>query len=681
MCAGREQALSGVQFTDGFDRPERIVLGLEAAQVATLVAGVVCADLVLHTPLPAVLGWPVALLLALACAVCGIGRYDGRPLTEWAALAVRHALATRDGGAATRVVLAQAPDGTAPTDGDRPAAVPAPLPPVSAADTGDDAGPPDEPPWARWLREGGARRPAARTAPRSDVPSARERDRAADAQPSPEATDAMSDDAGPGALAPTESSDDDAGGWRPAGRAPAAPSRDVRAGTDEDHLPEAHHWPAAGADEDHLPEPHHPAGARRRGAEGHATQTSATLTGRVRAWMRRRRPADGHATPDDEATDVAVDDVAHEVRLPLPRGTVELDRPALVLLPTPTAARGDTAMGDEPAAGAGADDHDVDEPDDDGAGVPSPPIPLPRLRTDDSLAVAEVAVAPEPDRGTRPGAEAGGVAPVFVGAARRVLFFSLNGGSGRTTLATEVACLLAARGRHRTAPDTPAQPLNVALLDLDTRSSNLAVRLGLAHPTIWDWLLDGGAPERLGAHLVRHRSGLRALVGPPKPLGPTHTPVEPVKLAEALARLEQDGAHFVVIDAGGELGAITTWALAAVHDIFVVITPTAGGVQDAYRSAETLRRLGHGHKIRWVVNRVRGRVDLSEVMSDLGGTLAAVIPYDPRVEEAENQHRSVTLEVGGPAADAITRLATAIYPTLTDTRRRSRLLKGRGRGG
>src|SRR5438270_565668 len=87
--------------------------------------------------------------------------------------------------------------------------------------------------------------------------------------------------------------------------------------------------------------------------------------------------------------------------------------------------------------------------------------------------------------------------PVWCAAgARRAAFYSLNGGSGRTTLAAEVAAMLAARGMYRPAPDEPAQRLRVALLDLDLRSPNVAMRLGVPHPTILDYLLaadDDGA--------------------------------------------------------------------------------------------------------------------------------------------------------------------------------------------
>ncbi len=356
---------------------------------------------------------------------------------------------------------------------------------------------------------------------------------------------------------------------------------------------------------------------------------------------RRRRPV-------PTATRPCVDDDG---------ATVEVRRPPIVLLPE-AAAGGD----DEEPSGAGEE--------------PEPATIVPLCRRSADLEVAEACAEPPPP----PAGDA--LAPVFVGATRRITFFSLNGGAGRTTLATELACLLAARGRHRPTPGAASRPLRVALLDLDLRSATVAVRLGIPQPTLWDYLLSGDqGPGALDRHMVTHGSGARALLGPPKPLS-GGTAVEPARVAEIVHRLECDGTHFIVFDIGADLGAVTTWVLSAAHDIYVVLTPTASGVQDAYRSTEALRRLGLGAKLRYVVNRARPGVDLDEVMGDLGGRIAASIPFDPRIEEAENGHRIASLSGGGPGAEALAGLAAQVYPALAGPAARRRLrLFGRRRVG
>ena len=605
--------MTGVQFADGFDGPDRIALGLGAPQLATVVAGGLGGYALLHAPGPAVVRLPVAGLLAVVAATLGWGRIAGRPLLHWCWLAARFAARPRRGGG---VLLA-------------------------AGDSQDG-----EPPWARWLRQGGARRGGE-----------------------------VAGDVGVGEEEAAPPAQGDSGGppeWTVEDSVPATVERET-------------HAEAAQAVDDELatigraggrqPDPRH----RRR----------PSLAQSVRARWRRR--GHGLRTTDPSTSDAAAPPIAAAPRLGevASSRTVEIDRPSIVLLPEPLSP--DRPAADEPTpphpdavgdgdeveseADVGRDHRDVGADDEPGGAAL---LRLPRRDDDDdSLPAAEPRTATAVD--SIPPTRLAD-APVFVGATRRITFFSLNGGSGRTTLATEVACLLAARGAHRESGDTPPQPLSVALLDLDLRSANVAMRLGVPQPTILDYLLDGGEdPAAVRRYLVRHPSGLRVLLGPPKPLGQSGPGLEPARVAEIVHQLERDGAHFIVIDIGADLGAVTTWVLTAVHDIYVVIRPTASGVQDAYRSTEALRRLGLGHKLRYVVNRVRGPLDVDEVMADLGGRVAATIPDDPRVEDAENRHRQVALDGQGPAAAAIVRLAAEIYPGLRGPARRGRFSRLRRR--
>lgn len=515
--------MSGVHFTDGFDRPDTIALGLDAPRLVTVVVAALSAYAVMQAPLPFALRVCVAVLLGGVGATLGWGRFAGRPLLAWAWLALRFTLAPRSGGRAIPVAdVVAAPQTVAPAPEVAPVA-------TAVADV-REAAPVARavPEWAQWLEPDEDDTAPAAATPVIDLP-------------------------------------------------PAAEER----------------VPVAG-------------------------------------------PGEPACPPESMPFDV-----------------VETPRsgPLVVVMNAPPAAGGD-------------EDATVAED------VPPPAVvELPRTAPPHA-AVVDFPIARGATAATHPVDPA--TAPVFVGAPRRIAFFSLKGGAGRTTLATEVACILAARGRHLAA-DGSVRPLDVALLDLDLRSATVAVRLGIAQPTLSDYLARGGDPSQLDACMVRHGTGLRVLLGPPKPVASGPAALEPARVAEIVHRLERDGAHFVVIDVAADLGAVTTWVLSAAHDVFVVITPTAGGVQDAYRTTESLRRLGLGHKLRYVVNRARGGVDLDEVMGDLGGRIAAVIPYDPAVEDAENHHRIAGLDTTGPAALALHELAAQIYPALAPASRRARL--------
>jgi MinD-like ATPase involved in chromosome partitioning or flagellar assembly len=237
--------------------------------------------------------------------------------------------------------------------------------------------------------------------------------------------------------------------------------------------------------------------------------------------------------------------------------------------------------------------------------------------------------------------------------ARRVTFFSLRGGTGRSTLATELTCLLAAaETEHQPAP-------RVALVDLDLRSPSVAVRLGTPERTLLDYALAPPEDRSVIDFMVCHGSGARVLLGPQRAVNP-EWPVTPALLREILRELDMEGFNLVVLDISPELSPLNTTALCACDDVFVVVVPTAGGVQDAYRSTEALRRLGLRHQLRYIVNRSRPETDLSEPMADLGGQVIGDIPDDESVISAENAHRLVGLDGSAPAAIALRRLARRV---------------------
>jgi MinD-like ATPase involved in chromosome partitioning or flagellar assembly len=250
--------------------------------------------------------------------------------------------------------------------------------------------------------------------------------------------------------------------------------------------------------------------------------------------------------------------------------------------------------------------------------------------------------------------------PTRIGGARRITFFSLRGGTGRSTLATELTCLLAAsRASDDTAP-------KVALVDLDLRSPSVAVRVGATEQTLLDFALAPPDERSVVDFMVTHASGARLLLGPQRAVNP-EWPVTPALLREVLRELDMEGFDLVVLDVSPELSLLNTTAICACDDVFVVVVPTAGGVQDAYRSTEALRRLGLRHQLRYIVNRSRPETDLSEPMADLGGQLIGDIPDDESVITAENEHRLVGVEDLAPAAIALRRLARRVSSELRAT--------------
>ena len=275
------------------------------------------------------------------------------------------------------------------------------------------------------------------------------------------------------------------------------------------------------------------------------------------------------------------------------------------------------------------------------AAAGSPPSVLSNL-------ASNIVHLPVPARGAH---SSGSASPARAGA-RRIVFFSLKGGTGRTTLSTEIATWAAMRDVTNGS----------VIVDCDLRSACVGSRLGITQAGITDYAIAPPDERRLDEFLAMHRTGLRVLLGPPRSTNPDW-PVTPAVLREVLRELDLSGASVVIVDVAPEMNGVTVTALRAADDIYVLVVPTTTGIHDAYRTTEQLRRLGLRDRLRYVVNRADGRVDVSVAMTDLGGQLVAAIPEDSALVDAENTHCPAVLTGGSAAAFELRRFAGLCAPT------------------
>jgi MinD-like ATPase involved in chromosome partitioning or flagellar assembly len=258
-------------------------------------------------------------------------------------------------------------------------------------------------------------------------------------------------------------------------------------------------------------------------------------------------------------------------------------------------------------------------------------------------------------------------APVYLGGPQVIAFFSTKGGTGRTTLATEVAALLAMKGRYRESPTSSSQPLRVGLIDFDLGSANVSARLGIAQPTMLDYLCDLTLPHPDPRDfVVRHpATRLDVMLGPSKCLAGDRAELLGVaQAAHILTTFKSAGYQFLILDISASLGDLETYLLETATRIYCVVTPTAGSVQSLYRGVEALRRIGLGAKLGYVANKMRDGFNLAEPMGDLNGALVARIPYDSAFDTAENRHEPLVVRGSGPSIEALSVLAASIYPAL-----------------
>lgn len=222
--------------------------------------------------------------------------------------------------------------------------------------------------------------------------------------------------------------------------------------------------------------------------------------------------------------------------------------------------------------------------------------------------------------------------------ARVVTVFSAKGGCGKTTVATNLAALLADGGRRQ-----------VCLLDLDLAFGDVAISLQLfpAH-TLADAvpLTDQLDQAAVAGLITPHSPGLSTLVAP---LEPGLAETIPAATVAAVLRLLRQMYDYVVVDTPP---AFTDHVLGAFDESDLVVllaTLDVPALKNLKITLETLDLLNYPRE-RWriAVNRADSKVGLSlgEVAKTLGAPIALQIPSSRAVPAAVN--RGVPLVLDSP---------------------------------
>ncbi|SOD93487.1 AAA family ATPase [Caenispirillum bisanense] len=235
-----------------------------------------------------------------------------------------------------------------------------------------------------------------------------------------------------------------------------------------------------------------------------------------------------------------------------------------------------------------------------------------------------------------------------------------GGGSGATTLAVNLAGVLAARA---------TRPEAVGLLDLDLQFGACALymdlepRLGSLEVMQAGHRLDA---ELLASAAARHRSGVAVLAAPPAPMPlDAVDPDQAARLIE-VARRQWDG---VVIDLPQAWTPWTRSVLGACDVIVLVTQMTVPNIHQAARQIETLAAEGLAETpLVTVVNRMApprlfGKPDLvKRAEKTLGVPLAHFVPSDWKAVSAAVDTGATLVEdrSAKPVRKAVEALAAAV---------------------
>ncbi|HZD10643.1 MAG TPA: response regulator [Candidatus Binatia bacterium] len=232
-----------------------------------------------------------------------------------------------------------------------------------------------------------------------------------------------------------------------------------------------------------------------------------------------------------------------------------------------------------------------------------------------------------------------------------VSIYSPKGGSGCTTIAVNLSVALAEQGYRTLLIDGSFQFGDVAIM-LDLKPSTSIVDL-------MDRMVELDA-DLVSSVLVKHETGLRVLMAPPRPEMADLVSEEKMK---SLLDMLRDQFEYIIIDSSSSLNDVALAMLDLSDRIFLVTQqslPTLKNVSRFFDLAQTLDY--ERNKVLLIVNRASDKLGIS--VKDIGDTLKrpviATIPADEdAVTRAADQGRPLVTSNARkrPIGQSLTRLA------------------------
>lgn len=258
-----------------------------------------------------------------------------------------------------------------------------------------------------------------------------------------------------------------------------------------------------------------------------------------------------------------------------------------------------------------------------------------------------------------------GVLPSGSTIRRRVItVLSPKGGTGKTTMATNLAVGLARR-----------HPNQVVLLDLDTQFGDCATGLALKPTHSLVDAIGALSHERsaLKIFLTPHSSGLSLLAAPDDLASADDIESDGIKQLTAVLAEE---FPFVVIDTAAGIDAACVAAMGIASDLLFVATPDVPAIRALRRQVDALDQIGMvSHRRTLVLNRSTARVGLSaaDVEAAVGLQVEFDIPASKLIPVSTNEGVTVVERDSGNLARRFDEIVTHFSPKLDEGGRGLRL--------
>ena len=246
-----------------------------------------------------------------------------------------------------------------------------------------------------------------------------------------------------------------------------------------------------------------------------------------------------------------------------------------------------------------------------------------------------------------------------------VTVFAPKGGTGKTSIATNLAASLAKHSGKRTL-----------LLDLDLQFGDAAIMLGLEpEKTIYDLVVAPGEldSEKLAGYITRHPCGLEIL---PAPLRPEDAELVTEAKLGRLLEVARDSYDVIVVDTSPFFHGPMLATLDRTDELLMLCGLDVPTLKNVRLSLQTLDLLSFPTaRIRFVLNRANSKVGMSkkEVEGALDMKVAFEIPSDRAVPVSVNRGNPAVLgDAGSEFSGAIKRLAHGIVTPTPNAARKAK---------
>lgn len=219
--------------------------------------------------------------------------------------------------------------------------------------------------------------------------------------------------------------------------------------------------------------------------------------------------------------------------------------------------------------------------------------------------------------------------------------FSGKGGVGKTTVATNLAVVLAQNEKKK-----------VALVDYDLQFGDISVMLNLSDGrNISDLVQENEHinADILDSYMIRHFAGIDIL---PAPLFPQDAEYVSAEHTDNILRLLKKNYDYIIVDTASAFHEINLQAMDVAEQILLVVTRDIATIKNAKTSMSVLESLNYRDKIRIVLN--RSDQDLGVEVPDLEKGLEITVAHQVTGDEKaiiNSINKGVPVVISQPAAE------------------------------